>query len=116
MSKDKNDVVIIELDRPRVLKYGHKALKTLAAITGVDVDSIDIDNINFDDIERYLYCGLLSDAKANNETLTLEQMEDLLDQAPSFMHIMEKMQEAFSIGFGGPDPNLNQSEKAPAKE
>ncbi|WMT42850.1 hypothetical protein RE628_11500 [Paenibacillus sp. D2_2] len=115
MSKDKNDVVLIDLDRPRELRYGHKALKTLLAMTGKDIDSIDMDNIDLGEIEKYLYCGLLSDAKANGETLKLENMEDLLDQAPSFGHIIEKMNEAFSVAFGGLDPNLNQPEKVPAK-
>jgi len=29
-----NEVVTIKLDRTRVLKYGHKALKTMIALTG----------------------------------------------------------------------------------
>ena len=29
-----NDVVIIELDRPRELRYGYKAIKKLVAMTG----------------------------------------------------------------------------------
>ncbi|MCP8969725.1 hypothetical protein [Ectobacillus ponti] len=97
---DKNDVVIIELDRPRELRYGHKALKKLTALTGKGLDKLDTDNFDLEEIEKVLYCGLLSDAKDNNETLKLEDMEDLLDQAPSYGHIMEKMQAAFNLAFG----------------
>lgn len=100
MSKDKNDVVIIELDRPRELRYGHKALKTLSALTGKSLDQLEEDTFDMESIEKYLYCGLFSDARANDETLNLEDMEDLLDQAPSYSHIMEKMQAAFSAAFG----------------
>lgn len=112
----RNDVTVIELDRPRVLRYGHKALKNLLAMTGKDIDSIDMDNIDLGEVEKYLYCGLLSDAKESGETLRLEDMEDLLDQAPSFGHIIEKMNEAFSVAFGGLDPNLTKPESQPAQE
>lgn len=98
---DKNDVVMIELDRPRELRYGHKAIKKLLALTGSSIEDIDLENIDLEEIEKYIYCGLLSDAKNNNETLELSQMEDLLDLAPSYVHITEKMTEALNIAFGG---------------
>lgn len=115
-NESKNDVTVISLDRDRILRYGHKAIKTLLAMTGKDIDNIDMDNMDLGELEKYLYCGLLADAKANGETLRLEDMEDLLDQAPSFSHIIEKMNEAFSVSFGGLDPNSNQPEKDPATE
>jgi hypothetical protein len=40
------------------------------------------------------------DAKQNNETLKLEDMEDLLDEAPSYNEIIKKMQMAFEAAFG----------------
>src|SRR5690554_5598646 len=95
-----NDVVIIDLDRPRELRYGHKALKTLIALTGKDLEQLEAGNFDLEEIEKILYCGLLSDARDNGETLALEQMEDLLEQATSFKHIMDKMTEAFSKAFG----------------
>ena len=97
---DKNDVVLIHLDRPRMLWYGHKALKTLLALTGKDIETVmGSENFDLEELEKLLYCGLLKDAKINNETLKLEDMEDLLDHAP-FHEIMAKMQEAFSVSFG----------------
>lgn len=97
---DNNDVVILDLDRPRVLRYGHKALKKLVAITGVSIEEIDTENFDLGDIEKYIYCGLLSDAKEHGETLTLEEMEDLLDKAPNFAHIVTNMTKAFNVSFG----------------
>lgn len=96
----KNDVVMINLDRPRELRYGHKALKKLVSLTGVDIENLEIDTLDLGEIEKYIYCGLLSDARENGETLKLEDMEDLLDQAPSYAEIIEKMQKAFSVSFG----------------
>ena len=98
---DKNDVVIINLDRPRELRYGHKALKKMGALLGKDIDAaMRMDSLDLDNLEKILYCGLLSDARENNEDLKLEQMEDLLDQAPSFQEILDKMQDAFNAAFG----------------
>ncbi|GJM84331.1 hypothetical protein HMSSN139_68270 [Paenibacillus sp. HMSSN-139] len=102
----KNDVVIINLDRPRELRYGHKALKKLLADTGKDLDALDTGSLDLAEVEKYVYYGLLSDAKENGEGLKLEDMEDLLDKAPSFGHIVEKMTEAFNVAFG----SLGQTE------
>jgi hypothetical protein len=105
---DKNDVVIINLDRPRMLWYGHKALKTLGALTGKDIDAaMSMEELDLGELEKVMYCGLLTDAKAHNEVLKLEDMEDLLDMAPSFGEIILKMQEAFNACFG----NIGDVEK-----
>jgi hypothetical protein len=94
---EKNDVVIINLDRPREVRFGHKALKKLQAM-GVDIEGGD--DFNLDKLEEIMYCGLLSDAKDNGEILKLEEMEDLLDLARPYSQVMEKMQQALNIAFG----------------
>jgi hypothetical protein len=97
---DKNDIVIINLGRPRVLRFGHKALKMLGAMTGKDVDAaIDMDKLDLEVLEKIMYCGLLRDAKENGEDLKLEDMEDLLDSV-SFAEITNKLQEALNTSFG----------------
>lgn len=97
---DKNDVVMINLDRPRMLWFGHKALKTMGALLGKDIDAaLNMDELDLEELEKIMYCGLLTDAKSHNETLKLEDMEDLLDQAP-FGEIIEKLQQAFNASFG----------------
>lgn len=98
---DKNDIVMIELDRPRFLWYGHKALKSLCAMTGKklsDFDSFDED-FDLEQLEKIMFCGLMKDAKIKGEDLKLEDMEDLLDYLP-FKEIIIKLQEAFSAAFG----------------
>lgn len=96
----KSELVVITLDRPRYLRYGHKALKQLTSITDLDIAKMDMSNFKLEDLEKVLYCGLLSDARENGETLKLEDMEDLLDQAESFKELMEKLNEAFEKAFG----------------
>jgi hypothetical protein len=97
---NQSDLVYINLDRPRNLRFGHKALKKLTALTGMDVTKMDISKFEFEDLEKIFYCGLLTDARENNETLKLEDMEDLLDQADSYQELMDKMLEAFENSFG----------------
>jgi hypothetical protein len=96
---NKSDLVAINLDRPRYLRYGHKALKQINALTDKDVTKMDMSDFSLEDLEKFIYCGLLSDALENGETLKLEDMEDLLDQA-DFKELVEKMQEAFKTSFG----------------
>lgn len=109
MSADKNDVVIINLDRPRELRFGHKALKTYQALTGKAIDSIGVDGFDLEELEKLIYCGLLSDARKHGETLDLEKMEDLLDEVP-LQEVIEKMTEALNASFGV-SPNLNRAAK-----
>ncbi|SDM17372.1 hypothetical protein [Bacillus sp. OK048] len=107
---DKNDVIIINLDRPRVLRFGHRALKKMTAATGKDLDSIEVNGNDLDELEKIMFYGLLADAKEHNEDLKLEDMEDLLDRAPVWSEIMEKMQMALNAAFGQIeiDPNLQR--------
>ena len=96
----KNDLVVINLDRPRFLRYGHKALKQLSSLTNLDITKMDMSNFSLEDLEKVLFAGLLSDSREHGETLKLEDMEDLLDQAESFKELMEKLNEAFVKSFG----------------
>lgn len=96
---DKNTVVTINLDRPRVVKYGHKALKQLAHMTGRKLNEMNTEDFDFDELEKLIYCGLLSDAKEHGESLKLEDMEDLLDKADSFASILDVMNEALDKAF-----------------
>lgn len=98
---DKNDVVMINLDKPRMLWYGHKALKTLCAITDSSLENIGnlLQDATFEDIEKIMYCGLLTDAKRHDETLNIEDMEDILDTAP-YSEIAEKLTQALSLSLG----------------
>lgn len=102
--KNKNDVVIIELDRPRELRFGHKALKRYQAISNKGIDELGQD-FSIDEIEKLMYCGLFSDAQKQGETLKLENMEDLLDET-SYEEIIEKMMKALKASFGDSIPNL----------
>jgi hypothetical protein len=96
---EKNTEVVIYLDRPRFVRFGHKALKKLGILTGRKMSQLDEDDFDMADLEKIMYCGLMSDAKEHNEDLKLEDMEDLLDSAESFGDIMEVMNKALEQAF-----------------
>jgi hypothetical protein len=99
-SMDKNDFVVINLDRPRFLRFGHKALKKLSAVVGKSVDELGSDDFDLEEVEKIFFYGLLWDAKENGETLKLEDMEDLLDYADSYKELIDKMTLAIRKAFG----------------
>ena len=105
---DKNDVVMLTLDRPRMIWFGHKALKTLCSMTGVTMNSIGelFNNPTFEDLEKIMYCGLLTDAKNHNEVLKLEEMEELLDLVP-FSVMTDALNAAMESSNGGGEEAKN---------
>ena len=93
-----NNLIIIELDKTRTLKYKHKALKMIEKLTGKSISNLDLSNVSTETIEQLLYAGLISEDKA----LKIEEMEDILDNCDKdYQYIMEKMVEAISKSFGG---------------
>jgi len=102
------ELVTINLDRPRILRFGHLALKTLKAITGKTLTQVQdtLANLDPDEIELFMYCGLLSDAKSNGEQLTIERVSELLDGAENYMVIIEKMSTAIARSFGADGDDL----------
>jgi hypothetical protein len=112
---NKSDLVVINLDRPRFLRFGHKALKTLTSMSDIDISNMDMSKFNMEDLEKIFYCGLLSDSKENGEVLKLDEMEDLLDLVP-FKELVEKMQEAFTKSFGEVPEVDEKNDKRVAKK
>jgi hypothetical protein len=97
---DKNTMVIINLDRPREIRFGHSALKRLAAIFGSNInDLLSKDNFDLVEVEKIMYCGLLKDAREHNEELNLEDMEEILDHAQSYMDLINAMTKALDNAF-----------------
>jgi hypothetical protein len=96
---DRNTVVILNLDRPRKLRYGHMALKKMLNILNTTMDEFNLDNFSMDELETILWCGLTNDAIEHGEDLKLEDMEKLLDQADSFGEIIIAMNKAINFAF-----------------
>lgn len=99
MDKTKNRTVVLKADRPRVLKAGHKALKMISKMLKKPIDEVEIDGMDFAIIEQVVYCLCLKDATKHGETLTLEDMEDILDAVETEQEIIDAISDAFSAAF-----------------
>ena len=95
----KNRVVIIDADRPRVLKASHKALKMMTKMLNKPVDEIELDASDFDKLEKVVYCLCLRDAQKNGEKLTVDMMEDILDACETEQDIIDAVADAFDAAF-----------------
>jgi hypothetical protein len=96
---DNNTMVIVNLDRPRFVRFGHKALKQLTKLTGKKLELMDENDFDLADLEKIMWCGLQADALEHGESLKIEDMEDLLDKAESFGEIMSAMNQALEKAF-----------------
>lgn len=92
---EKNDAVFIELDRPRELRLGHKALKTFSALRHIPLTKMQEAVEDYDNLSCLYYCVL----RQEDPTLTVEQVDDLLDKAPLPV-LIAKAGEMISAAFG----------------
>jgi len=102
-SPDNNDIVILELDRPRELKLSHKVLKRFCAATGSRLSDIDNTVDDYDNMTMLIYYMLLAD----DPDLTPEKLDDLLDDVPIGI-VLKKGAEAIKKGFGEPEKAESQ--------
>ena len=110
MDKSKNRLVILQADRPRVLKASHKALKMISKMLRKPIDEVEIDGTDFEILEKVAYCLCIRDAQKNGETLTLEQMEDILDAVETEQEIIDAVADAFSAAFPAKEAKGNPTQ------
>ena len=93
-----NDAVYLQLDRPRQLRLGHKALKMFSALRHVPLSRIDQTMDNYDDMSCLVYCVLVQDDPA----LTVERLDERLDAVP-VKTLLEKVTDMTVAAFGDED-------------
>ena len=107
----KTDMVIIELDRPRELRFGHKALKMIKATFNeniIDIVSKGVNEMEPEALEKIYHAGLIG----NDKDLKLEDVEDLIDRVP-FSVLILKMTEAIDKTYGIDKETENDKFKDP---
>lgn len=109
---DENDTIMIELDRPRELKLGHKALKRFSALTGCSMADMEQEVQHYDKLSCLLYVMLAVDAEDHGEELTPAQVDDLLDPVP-IKQLMELAMAAVAAAFGEEDEDQPEEESDP---
>ncbi len=95
---------ILELDRPRKLRYGMGALILIEELTGKAITQLDMQNIKIGDLAKILYAGLYNDDKA----LTVEKVVDLIDEHSDITTVSEKLGEAMTNAFGKNDKKTGE--------
>lgn len=91
-----NNIVILELDRPRELKYGIKALKIIEKTLNCKITKLNTEELGTDEILKIILAGLINDDKE----LNVNKLEDLIDEYSSFGVAIAKMSEAMGKAFG----------------
>lgn len=107
---DENDTIMIELDRPRELKLGHKALKRFSALTGCSMTDMEKEISHYDKMSCLLYVMLAVDAEEHGEELTPTQVDDLLEPVP-IKQLMELVGAAIRASFGDGDEEPEDQEE-----
>lgn len=102
---DKNDVVIIELDKPRELRLGHKAMKRFSALTGCSMIEIDDVTAHYDKLSALMYIML----SEQDDELTTEAVDDLLDNV-KLSYIISKAVAAMEAAFDDEDAKKENAE------
>ena len=83
LKHDSNDVVILELDRPRELRLGHKALKRFSALTNCSMADMEQEIQRYDKLSCLLWVMVTQEQIDHGEDMmTPEQLDDLLDAVP----------------------------------
>ena len=109
---DENDTIMIELDRPRELKLGHKALKRFSALTGCGLNDMEKEIQHYDKLSCLLYVMLAVEAEEHGEELTPAQVDDLLEPVP-IQQLMELAGAAISVAFPADEEQEEQKESDP---
>ena len=83
LKQDHNDVVILDLDRPRELRLGHKALKRFSALSNCSMADMEQEIQRYDKLSCLLWVMVTQDQLNHGEDMmTPEQLDDLLDAVP----------------------------------
>jgi len=105
---------ILNLDKPRKLKFGFKASRLIREKFG-DEDFSDLENINIDDMPAFAWAGLIWE----DEELTVEKVEELLDAKISdeftILDSMNIIVAAFAAHMGV-EPVKKKTKKQPKKK
>ena len=100
-------MVILNLDKPRELKFSHKAMRQFCALTKVSVPELQQAVQRYDLMATAVYCMLA----AQDDSLTPGQVEDMLDELP-VMEVYSKAVEAVGEALQGDE----DAKEAPSDE
>lgn len=99
--------VVVELDKPRKLRYGINQLIMLEEMLNIPITELANKQPGLKEIRTLLWCGLIWE----DPDLTVEQVGELMDNA-DLVELSAKVNEAIMQSFGTP----KNSTKATARK
>ena len=106
-------MVILNLDKPRELKFSHKAMRQFCALTRVSVPELREASQRYDLMATAVYCMLA----VQDSSLTPSQVEDMLDELPVlevYTKAVEAVIEALQEDEDAKEAPENEEENPPA--
>lgn len=107
MSKtpDNNDVILLQLDRPRELRFTIKALKEYSALAGVDMKTMDESFFSLDNQIAAAFVLLKHDSiRCGEKILTQDEVEKLLDEHIKPGKLFVVLNKALETAFKDDEP------------
>lgn len=104
-------MVILHLDKPRELKFSHKAIQKFSALTRTPLTELKEAVTRYDLMSAAVYCML----SVADETLTPVQVDDMLERLPPlkvYTAAVEAVSEALDDGEA-PDEDGGGEENPP---
>ena len=105
MNPEKNDVVLIHLDRPRELRFSNKALKEYSALTQTSMKDLDDSLLEFENQEAAAWILLKHDSiRCSEKILTREEVANLLDEHVTPGKLFKLINLALAAAFKDDEP------------
>lgn len=92
----------IQLDKPRNLRYGMRAIARLEDALGVKISKLDLNDIGINDLAVFLWAGLSHE----DPNLTPSIVMDLIDEHMSIKEATEILGKAIEVSFGSSEKNV----------
>lgn len=87
---------ILELDRPRKLRFGFKAIHLIEQKFGKTFYKIDFNDLNSEQLATVLWGAMYQD----DNDLTIEKTIELLDEYANHPTATKAMNDGFNLSFG----------------
>ena len=109
MNPEKNDIVLIHLDRPRELRFSNKAIKEYSALTQTSMKDLDDSLLEFENQEAAAWILLKHDSiRCSEKILTREEVADLLDEHVTPGKLFKLINLALGAAFKDDEPKQDQ--------
>lgn len=101
---EKNDVVLIQLDRPYTLRFGNMALKEYSALTETTMKDFDDSLFSFQNQQAAAYIMIKQDClRSGLPAPTPQMVEDLLDEHINPARLFYLINKAAEAAFADED-------------